>query len=131
MGVHLATEGRDVIPLHVEDGSAVRVLDPVTEEEVLTAFVYVERDSSRYGECIRTLLEKHGGDVRAVLEEHRAWERRDGLFGGFPRDVTWFRAFLTEDVRLTRTRSSRTTSRMKWRSISASRRAWRSGASTR
>jgi hypothetical protein len=75
----------------------MEILRPATEEEVLECFVRAERDSERYGETVRRLLEKHGGDVRAVLEEHRAWESRDGLFGGFPRDVEWFRARVTRD----------------------------------
>jgi hypothetical protein len=74
----------------------MHILRAATEDEVLTAFVHAERDSGRYGERVRELLEKHGGDVRAVLEEHRAWERRDGLFGGFPREVRWYRARLTK-----------------------------------
>lgn len=75
----------------------MRILRSATEDEVLACFVEAERRSGRYGERVRELLEKHGGDVRAVLEEHRAWERREGLFFGFPRDVAWHRAVLTRE----------------------------------
>jgi hypothetical protein len=34
---------------------------------------------------------------RGLLDEHRAYERREGLFDGFPRDVSWFRAALSRD----------------------------------
>jgi hypothetical protein len=32
-----------------------------------------------------------------LLDRHRAWARREGLCGGFPRQVDWFRAALTPD----------------------------------
>jgi len=41
------------------------------------------------------LLEHHDEDPYAVLAEHRAWGRDQGLFNGFPADVAWFRAALT------------------------------------
>lgn len=34
---------------------------------------------------------------RALLEEHRAYERREGLFLGFPRKIDWFRAAFGRD----------------------------------
>jgi hypothetical protein len=74
----------------------VQILRPVAEDEVLECFVLAERDSARYGERVRGLLEKHSGDVRAVLAEHRSWPD-EGLFGGFPRDVSWYRARLKKD----------------------------------
>ena len=65
----------------------------------------------RYGERLRVLLARDGrGEVvllepdldsandnryrRALLDEHRAYERRDGLFFGFPRQVDWHRCRL-------------------------------------
>jgi hypothetical protein len=75
----------------------VRILRPADESEVISAFVRAERDSLRYGERVRALLEKHAGDERAVLAEHRAWGLNEGLFNGFPFEVDWFRAALTAD----------------------------------
>jgi hypothetical protein len=34
---------------------------------------------------------------RRLLEEHRAYERREGLFLDFPRRIDWFRAALNRD----------------------------------
>jgi hypothetical protein len=64
---------------------------------VISAFVRAERDSGRYGKRVRELLAKHRGDERAVLAEHRSWGLDEGLFDGFPDDVTWVRASLTRD----------------------------------
>jgi hypothetical protein len=93
------------------DGSRIvdrpmRVIRGSSEAEVVAAFLRGELDSPRYGERIRELLPAAGldesallapelGDAEAnarrarVLEEHRAWLRRDGLFGGFPEEVEW------------------------------------------
>src|SRR5690349_10252590 len=78
---------------------------------MIAAFLAAEIDSPRYGAAIRTILARdgRGEDVmrrpeaadnayrRAVLEEHRAYERREGLFLGFPRDVDWHRAAFSHD----------------------------------
>ncbi len=78
---------------------------------MIAVFLRAELDSDRYGETLRGFLARDGrdedvlrrpdlGDVadngyrRQLLEEHRAYERRDGVFGGFPRRVDWFRAAL-------------------------------------
>src|SRR5205823_4200776 len=53
----------------------------------------------RHGELVSKLFEKHGGDARKVLAEHRAWPDQ-GLFDGFPRDVRWCRASVTRDEAL-------------------------------
>jgi len=92
----------------------MRLLDPASEEEMIAVFLRGELDSGRYGKKLRTLLARDRrtedllrrpdlGDVEAnayrrrLLEEHRAYERRDGLFGGFPQQVEWFRAALERD----------------------------------
>jgi hypothetical protein len=75
----------------------MRILHPVDEDEVLRAFVRGERESPRWGERVRTLAGRHGDDVRAILEDHRAWLRKEGLFHGFPDDVSWYRAALAPD----------------------------------
>ena len=87
----------------------MRIVREVVEDEVVAAFLRGELASSRYGEKLRGLL---GGETelverpdladasanrrrRALLDEHRAFERRKGLFAGFPERVDWFRAALT------------------------------------
>jgi len=96
VGVHLAAERGDVIPLHGEDGSGVRILRNATEDEVLETFVRAELDSPRYRERVSKLLKRVGDNPRAVLSAYRSWPDH-GLFGGFPRNVKWFRATLTPD----------------------------------
>jgi hypothetical protein len=61
---------------------------PISEDEMLAVFVAGEVDSPRWGEELRAL-----GDLgpRQLLEETRAYERREGLFFGFPHDIEWFR----------------------------------------
>jgi hypothetical protein len=74
----------------------MQILGQVTEDEVLECFVLAERDSERYGETVRKLLERLGDNPRAVLSAYRSWPD-EGLFGGFPPDVEWCRARLTKD----------------------------------
>jgi len=59
----------------------MRILGPIDESEVIAAFVRGEAESSRYGDTVRELLDKHAGDERAVLAEYRAGGRNEGLFG--------------------------------------------------
>lgn len=61
---------------------------------MIEAFIRAELESPRWREKILALGDL---DARSLLEQHRAYERRDGLFGGFPRDVDWFRAVVTRD----------------------------------
>src|SRR6266516_1472578 len=92
----------------------MRLLGSSSEDEMIAVFLRGELDSGRYGEKLRALLARDRrtedvlrradlGDVdanayrRRLLEEHRAYERRDGLFGGFPQHVEWFRAALERD----------------------------------
>jgi hypothetical protein len=92
----------------------MRLLRPIREDEMIAVFLRAELDSSRYGETLRGFLARDGRDEgvlrqpdladphanryrSGLLEEYRAYERRDGLFGGFPRQVDWFRAVLTRD----------------------------------
>ena len=93
---------------------SMRLLHPVGEDEMIATFLRAELDSGRYGEKLRGLLARDGRDPavlrdpdvtdaeanayrRQLLEEHRAYERRDGLFGGLPREIDWFRATLSRD----------------------------------
>jgi hypothetical protein len=89
-------------------------LHPISEDEVIAVFLRGELDSGRYGEKMRGLLERDARDPevlrhpdltdrdqnsyrRKLLDEHRAYERREGLFAGFPTEVEWFRAALSRD----------------------------------
>jgi hypothetical protein len=93
---------------------AIRLLHRISEDEMIATFLRAELDSDRWGPKLRDLLARNGRDEaclrapdlgsvdenryrRSLLEEHRAYERRDGLFGGFPPDVQWHRAALTPD----------------------------------
>jgi hypothetical protein len=92
----------------------MRLLHPVTENEVVATFLRGELDSERYGETLQRLLARDGRDLdvlrrpnvadsdenayrRALLEEHRAYVSREGLFFGFPEHVYWHRAALAAD----------------------------------
>jgi hypothetical protein len=92
----------------------VKILRPTSEDEMIAVFLRAELDSSRYGKTLRGYVERDGREPdvlrrpdlddpeansyrRGLLEEYRAYERRDGLFGGFPRQVDWFRAMLSRD----------------------------------
>jgi hypothetical protein len=90
----------------------MRTLRPASEDEVIAVFLRAELGSGRYGEKLRKLLDRDGVDIealaqpdltdptanryrRGLLDEHRGFERRLGLFGGFPERVEWHRAALT------------------------------------
>ena len=77
--VHLAPERGHVVALHACDGSGMEILRPATEDEVLECFVLAERDSERYGETVRKLLERVRDNPGAVLSAYRAWPDQ-GLF---------------------------------------------------
>jgi hypothetical protein len=72
----------------------VRLLDSITEEEMIDVFIRGELQSERWREKLQGLGDL---DSRALLEEHRAYERREGLFLFFPHHVDWFRAVVTRD----------------------------------
>jgi hypothetical protein len=89
----------------------MRLLKSASEDEVIAAFLRAEIDSDRYGRKLRGLLARDrrkpgvlqhpdlADDYenryrRRLLDEHRAYERREEMFGGFPREVDWFRAAL-------------------------------------
>jgi hypothetical protein len=84
----------------------VRTIRPSSEAEVVATFLRAELDSPRYGERIRELLSDAGSDEAVLLapelddveanarraellERHRAWLSREGLFDGFPEQVEW------------------------------------------
>ncbi|HST19307.1 MAG TPA: hypothetical protein VLK36_16825 [Gaiellaceae bacterium] len=90
----------------------MRIIGAATEDEMIAAFLRAEVDSERYGEKLLAILARDGRGVevlrapdpavaadnryrRRVLDEHRAYERREGLFNGLPSRVDWARAALT------------------------------------
>jgi hypothetical protein len=81
---------------------------------MIAVFLRGELDSGRYGERLRASLRRDGRGERTItepdlagvdenayrrrlLDEHRAYERREGLFAGFPRAVDWHRAVAGPD----------------------------------
>jgi hypothetical protein len=72
----------------------VQLLDRISEDEMIDVFIRGELESPRWREKILALGEL---DARTLLEQHRAYERREGLFLFFPREVDWFRAVVTRD----------------------------------
>jgi hypothetical protein len=89
----------------------MRSLSRVAEDEMIAVFLRGELDSDRYGATLRDLLARGRKDVdvlrapdlgsasdngyrRRLLDEHRAYDRREGLFLDFPRRVSWSRAAL-------------------------------------
>jgi hypothetical protein len=92
----------------------VDLLGPISEDEMIAVFLQGELGSERFGSAIKALLVRGGLEDavvrhpdltdaaenaarRRLLDEHRAYERREGLFGSFPRDVAWHRAALSPD----------------------------------
>jgi hypothetical protein len=92
----------------------MKLLHAVSEDEFVAVFLRGELDSSRYRETLRALLARDGrademlrrpnlvdtsenSYRRQLLDEHRAYERREGLFRDFPRQVDWLRAALCAD----------------------------------
>ncbi len=90
----------------------LRIIESVSEAEVIACFLRAELDSGRYGEVLRKLLDRDGLDVdiltrpnltdsaanryrSRLLDEYRGFEQRIGLFGGFPERVDWHRAALS------------------------------------
>ncbi len=78
---------------------------------MIATFLRAELDSERWGETVRDALGRHGADVsvvtspvldadenalrRRILDETRGYGAREGLFAGFPDDVSWQRVRLT------------------------------------
>jgi hypothetical protein len=84
----------------------VRILRPASEAEVVATFLRAEIESARWGDKLRDLIREDGVDesvlahpdvddadanaYRAnVLDRHRGWLQRIGLFQGLPRDLAW------------------------------------------
>jgi hypothetical protein len=92
----------------------VRIVRPASEAEVVAAFLRAEIESARWHDQLRGILLADGVDeavlshpdvedaaanaYRAqVLERHRGWLHRIGLFEGLPHDLEWTLVALTPD----------------------------------
>lgn len=87
----------------------MRVVRPASEAEVVAAFLRAELESPRWGDRLRALLTADGVDASVIddpgadayraelLDRHRAWLRREGLFDGLPERIDWARAALAPD----------------------------------
>jgi hypothetical protein len=92
----------------------MRILRDSSEAEVVATFLRAELDSPRHGQTLRALLREaredesvlsapNVGDPRedelraTILDRHRSWLRREGLFDGFPEQVDWSRVALSPE----------------------------------
>jgi hypothetical protein len=92
----------------------MRIVRTASEAEVVAAFLRGELDSPRWRDGLLALLREDGVDSSVVtkprvddeweagyrerlLDRHRAWLRREGLFNGFPAQVDWSRVALSPD----------------------------------
>jgi hypothetical protein len=89
----------------------VRILRPVSEAEVVAAFLRGELASARWREGLLELLGEEVSPVTTpnlndeeenayrarLLDRHRGWLRREGLFNGLPERIDWCRAGLTPE----------------------------------
>jgi hypothetical protein len=72
---------------------------------MIAVYLRAELDSDRFGSQLRSLLARDRRELgsadaayrRRLLDEHRGYGSRTGMFGGFPRDMDWYRASLTRD----------------------------------
>ncbi|SRR5712692_9267417 len=92
----------------------MRIVRTASEAEVIATFLRGELDSPRYGERLRAFLREDEMDASVVsrpnvddrqesayretlLDRHRGWLRREGLFNGLPLEIDWSRAALTPE----------------------------------
>jgi hypothetical protein len=92
----------------------MRVVGPSSEDEMVAIFLRGELESERFGAATRNALARVGApddlvtapDLshpaenalrRRLLTDTRAYDTRDGVFGGFPRDVLWERVVLARE----------------------------------
>jgi hypothetical protein len=92
----------------------MRFVQSEAEAEVVATFLRAEWASARWRPNLEALLSQGGREPSVVadpnlddagecayrewlLDQHRGWLRREGLFGGLPRDIDWSRVALTRD----------------------------------
>src|SRR5829696_10171254 len=72
---------------------------------MIAVYLGAELDSDRFGPQLRGRLARDGQELasadaayrRRLLDEHRGYGTRTGMFEGFPRAVDWFRAALSRE----------------------------------
>lgn len=91
----------------------MRLIEPISEEEMVAAFLKMEITSTRFGKDILALLERDGvsrniletPDIHddaqnacraALLGEYRGYRQNRDLFEDFPENVRWYHAALTK-----------------------------------
>jgi hypothetical protein len=79
----------------------MRIVRAASEAEVVAEFLRAELESPRWGARLRALLAEDGVDAAVLqdpgaaayraelLDRHRGWLRREGLFDGLPRELEW------------------------------------------
>jgi hypothetical protein len=88
----------------------VNLVRAVPEAEIVAEFLRAEWDSPRFGPRLRALTrdpslvtaprldnEAENDERALLLDAHRAWLRRQGLFFGLPPAIDWFAAVFGRD----------------------------------
>ncbi len=87
----------------------MKILEKITEDEMISVFLLAEIHSSRFGARIRKFVkqlgvskevvlnpdlkdEKQNRQRKNILEKHRYYKSRKRFFESFPADVQWYRA---------------------------------------
>ena len=83
-------------------------LGPATDQDMVDAYLRAELDSPRFAQRLKTLLlsanvtpeelfdPRHAELRHQLLEESRGYRRDEHLFRGFPLDVSWRHATVTQ-----------------------------------
>jgi hypothetical protein len=118
---------------------------PATEDEMIAAFLQAEVDSPRWSDCVRSglatlglerslidqpdLTDRQQNGLRKQLLWYRGYERREGLFKGFPLDVAWRRVDLEAgDLQTMRYINDTVTTTPNWTNLSSGTRLVSDGA---
>ncbi len=92
----------------------MKLVEPVTEHEMVALFLQTEIRSARYRDKILSLLDRDGKDASVVetpdlqdvaantyrsqlLGDFRGYGQQRELFESFPEEVTWYRAVLNKE----------------------------------
>jgi len=87
----------------------MRIVRAAREAEVVAAFLRAELESPRWGARLQAFLDEDARDAAVLqdpgadayraelLDRHRGWLRRQGLFAGLPTELEWSLAALAPD----------------------------------
>jgi hypothetical protein len=92
----------------------MKILRTVSEDEVISVFLKAEHDSDRFGSELMSAIQSNGLDEKLIIHpnifnkdenrvrrkvfgEYRGFGLNQGLFEGFPQDISWFRANITNE----------------------------------